>query len=71
MNIAQALAIAAAGYVYALSADQPLSARLATAHTEICTTMAKAEAASEEVLADSRALILAAFQQNYDVQLSL
>ena len=71
MNIAQALAIAAAGYVYALSAEQPFSARLASAHAELCATLTKAEAASEEMLLDSQALIIAALQQSENYKLNL
>ena len=71
MNIAQALAIAAAGYVYALSADQTLLARFAIVHAEICATIAEAEAVSEDALADAHELITAALQQSEDLQLNL
>ncbi|HEX8900820.1 hypothetical protein [Vitreimonas sp.] len=71
MNIAQALAIAAAGYAYALCADQPFSARFATAQAQFCATLAEAEAAGHEALADTHALVRTALQQSDGLELTL
>jgi hypothetical protein len=70
MNIAQALAIAAATYAYVLHAEEPLSARYAILLTEAHAGIAETEALTREAFAQSEALLVQALQQsaNYGVR---
>ncbi|UPT62137.1 MAG: hypothetical protein M0D54_17440 [Hyphomonadaceae bacterium JAD_PAG50586_4] len=69
MNIAQALAIAAAAYAYALHAEEPWSARYAILQAEAHARIAETEAMSREAVDRSHALLVQAVQQsaNYGV----
>ena len=70
MNIAQALAIAAATYAYALHAEEPLSARYAILQAEAHARIGETEALTREAFAQSEALLVQALQQsaNYGVR---
>ncbi|WP_135211511.1 hypothetical protein [Vitreimonas flagellata] len=64
MNIAQALAIAAATYAYALHVEEPLSARFSILQAEVDARIAETEDLSREAIERSHALFVQAMQQS-------
>jgi hypothetical protein len=64
MNIAQALAIAAAAYGFALHAEEPWSARYAILQAKAHARIAETEAMSREAVDRSHALLVQAMQQS-------
>ncbi len=64
MNIAQALAIAAATYAYALHAEEPWSARFSILQAKAHARIAETEDMGREALERSHALLAQAMQQS-------